>query len=69
MSGALDDPVINSPYDEPREHFVIDDNGHPAGEKAKGRRPSQSFVPVAVERKGQGRKAVQEASDFGAGER
>lgn len=69
MSAMIENPVLNSPYGEPREHFVIDDNGHPTGATAPGRRPSQSFVPIAAQRKGRGRKAVQEALDFGTGER
>ncbi len=47
---ALDDPVLNGPYDPPLRHFEIGDHG-PTGAIKQGRRPSESFVPVAPTRK------------------
>lgn len=62
-------PVINNPYDPPSLHFVLDVNGHPTGETAPGRRPSQSFIPIPPQRKGRGQQAAQQVLDFGTGER
>ena len=66
---AIDDPVINGPYDPPKYHFVLDDNGRPTGEQARGRRPSASFVAIAPERKGRRGAGTQSALDLGLTER
>jgi type III restriction enzyme len=74
MSGtaSLENPILNSPYEPPARHFVIGHRG-PTGEIRAGRRPSESYVPVPVGRKGpKGRQteAEQQGFDFDAtGER
>ena len=50
----LSDPVLNGPYEPPSRHFVIGAKG-PTGEVREGRRPSESFIPVAPVRKTRGR--------------
>ena len=47
---ALSNPILNSPYDPPEQHFVLGPNG-PTGEIRPGRRPSESFIPVPVSKK------------------
>lgn len=47
---ALENPVLNGPYDPPTQHFAIGPKG-PTGEITLGRRPSESFIPVAPVRK------------------
>jgi type III restriction enzyme len=54
LAAAILDPVLNGPYDVPTRHFVIGPKG-PTGEVRTGRRPSESFIPVAPVRK-RGRK-------------
>lgn len=54
---SLTDPVLNGPYDPPARHFAIGPNG-PTGEVIAGRRPSESFIPVAPVRKGRGRAST-----------
>lgn len=49
-TAALDDPVLNGPYDEPSRYFEIGTKG-PTGIVLSGRRPSESFVPVAPVKK------------------
>ena len=51
MTRAIDNPILNSPYEPPERHFEIGPNG-PTGEIKDGRRPSESFIPVAVTKKG-----------------
>lgn len=51
---SLSDPVLNGPYDPPTRYFEIGPKG-PTGEVLDGRRPSESFVPVAPVRKRKGR--------------
>ena len=38
---AVDEPVINNPYDEPAWHWIYDADGHPA--KQQGRRPASYY--------------------------
>ncbi|QEO16274.1 restriction endonuclease [Agromyces intestinalis] len=57
MAEALANPIVNSPYEEPQQHFVIGPNG-PTGELAAGRRPSEFFIPVPKPKKGRGKAAV-----------
>lgn len=53
---TLANPIINSPYEEPRKHFVLGDNG-PTGEIADRRRPSEFFIPVPKAKKGSKKQA------------
>lgn len=68
---SIDNPILNTPYDQPDRYYEIGPHG-PTGEVRKGRRPSESFVPIAATRKGPTSKGgtVQESFDFDAtGER
>jgi type III restriction enzyme len=47
---AIENPVINSPFVEPKRHFVLVD-GQPNGQIEERRRSSEFFVPVAQPRK------------------
>ena len=58
----ISNPVINSPYHAPEQHFEIGPTG-PTGTLLPGRRPSESFIPVPVSRKGR-QKFDQQAFDF-----
>ena len=61
MTGATDDlgtlanPILNSPYELPTRYFELGPNG-PTGRILDGRRPSESFIPVAPVRKGRAKK-------------
>ena len=47
MSDAIiENPVINSPYEDPRRHFRFGDDGI-TNEIIEGRRVSSYFVPIA----------------------
>lgn len=50
---AIDNPILNDPYDPPTAHFELGPNG-PTGEIIPRRRPSESFIPVPAPK---GRKA------------
>src|SRR5207245_8904343 len=45
MADVIDDPVINSPYDEPASHFAFGEEGITAN-RVNGRRESEFFIPV-----------------------
>lgn len=66
-AGSLDNPILNSPYQPPARHFVLGQSG-PTGDVKPGRRPSESFIPVPVGRKGgktaRDREAEQQGFDF-----
>lgn len=67
-TATIANPIISSPYDPPSEHFELGPHG-PTGKLLSGRRPSESFIPVPLPRKGR-KESVQEALDFDAtGER
>jgi type III restriction enzyme len=61
-AATLDMPILNGPYDPPGRHFVVGPNG-PTGEVQIGRRPSESWIPVPVGRKGS--KAAQDGEQQG----
>src|SRR3954447_14386139 len=67
MTGTIDNPILNSPYEQPDRHYVIGPQG-PTGEIKDGRRPSESFIPIAVSKKGKkgGDGSEQEGFDFDA---
>jgi len=54
---TLADPVLNGPYGEPTRYFEMGPKG-PTGKIRAGRRPSESFIPVAPVKK-RGRKGNQ----------
>lgn len=62
LTPDLSNPIINSPYQPPEHYFEIGEHG-PTGKLLPGRRPSESFIPVPVSKKGR-KGAVQQAFDF-----
>jgi hypothetical protein len=48
---VIENPIINSPYEEPTRHFRFTDEGI-TNEIVDGRRISSYFVPIARPRKG-----------------
>jgi type III restriction enzyme len=61
MAADLSNPIVNSPYDPPESHFEIGPTG-PTGVLLPGRRPSESYIPVPVSKKG--RQVTQVEFDF-----
>jgi type III restriction enzyme len=62
MAGeAIDNPILNGPYDAPAHHFEIGPSG-PTGVVLDGRRPSESYIPVPAPRKGKNK--AQQALDL-----
>ncbi len=54
---TIENPVLNSPFQEPRRHFRFDDQGI-TSDIVKGRRPSSYFVPVPEARRRGGQLAL-----------
>lgn len=47
---VIENPILNSPFEEPRRHYLFDDDGI-TDEIADSRRPSSYFIPIASPRK------------------
>src|SRR5438132_800014 len=47
---VIENPVLNSPYQEPGRHFLFGEDGI-TNETAPGRRPSSYFMPIAGPKK------------------
>ena len=54
---TIENPVLNSPFQEPRRHFRFDDQGI-TSDVVQGRRPSSYFVPVPEARRRSGQLAL-----------
>jgi type III restriction enzyme len=68
MTRATDNPILNSPYEQPGRYYEIGPHG-PTGEMKNGRCPCESLIPIAVTKKGK-EESEQDALDFDAtGER
>ena len=65
MSRPIDNPILNSPYEQPDRYYDIGPSG-PTGKALDGRRPSESFIPIAVSKKRSKKadEAVQSEIDF-----
>ena len=46
VPGVIENPVINSPYEEPQQHFAFDNEGI-TNQITEGRRASTFFIPIA----------------------
>jgi type III restriction enzyme len=57
---SMDNPILTSPYAQPTRHYEVG----PTGVIKDGRRPSESWIPIAVSRKGKKGEPVQETIDF-----
>ncbi len=47
---VIENPIINSPFDEPNRHFRFTDEGI-TNEEVEGRRSSSYFIPIAKPKK------------------
>jgi type III restriction enzyme len=61
MADLIENPVINSPFEEPKRHFRFADHGI-TDEVVPGRRRSTYFIPIAKPKIKNGQK--QAALDF-----
>ncbi len=47
----IENPILNSPFEEPRRHFRFDDDNNITADIATGRRASTYFLPIAAPKK------------------
>ncbi len=55
---VIENPVINSPFDEPNRHFRFSDEGI-TDEVVEGRRPSAYFIPIPKSKKKSGQMPIE----------
>ena len=48
---VVENPILNSPYREPTQHFRFDANNQIISPPAPGRRRSSYFLPIAAPKK------------------
>ncbi len=51
MADFFDQPILNSPYEEPGEHWELDDSRHPTNKRIGSRRPASFITPVPKPRR------------------
>jgi type III restriction enzyme len=61
-------PILNSPYEYPRQHWELDDEGQPTQRLIETRRRASFISPIPRAKKRQG-KAAQQALDIGGDEK
>src|SRR5262249_44479202 len=54
---VIENPILNSPFEEPKRHFRFDEDNRITNQIDAGRRPSCHFVPIASPKK-QGKKTL-----------
>ena len=51
MADFFDQPILNSPYERPGEHWELDDNRQPTNKRVGSRRPASFIAPVPKPRR------------------
>ena len=51
MADFFEQPILNSPYERPGEHWELDENRQPTNKRIAGRRPASFIAPVPKPRK------------------
>ena len=51
MVDFFEQPILNSPYERPSEHWELDDNRQPTNKRIGSRRPASFIMPVPKPRK------------------
>jgi type III restriction enzyme len=60
-------PILNSPYEIPKEHWELDGEGQPTQRKVETRRPAQYVVPIPKAKKQKGSQQGRIVFDEGRG--
>jgi type III restriction enzyme len=58
-SEFFEHPIINSPYEYPHTHWVLDESGQPTGAKANTRRRADFITPIPKPKKRKGGKQAE----------
>lgn len=53
---VIENPIINSPFEEPRQHHELDDRGNPTGKIITQRRKSTYLTPIPQPKKQSGKQ-------------
>src|SRR5260370_5480905 len=63
----FEQPILNSPYEYPAQHWELDDQGQPTQQIVEPRRPAQFITPIPKPRKRKGNKQRELLLDEGQG--
>src|ERR1700676_1374627 len=63
----FDRPIVNSPYEYPRQHWELDDTGLPTGRLADRRRRAEFITPIPKPKKRRGSRQEELDLDEGKG--
>jgi len=63
----FDRPIVNSPYEYPRQHWELDETGQPTGRLADRRRRAEFVTPIPKPKKRRGSRQEELDLDEGKG--
>ncbi len=58
----FDQPILNSPYEYPRQHWELDDQGQPTQQIIESRRRAEFITPIPKPKKRRGEEHEIEGS-------
>lgn len=58
----FDQPILNSPYEYPRQHWELDDQGQPTQQIIESRRRAEFITPIPKSKKRRGEEHEIEGS-------
>ena len=53
-------PILNSPYDDPKRHWELDEQGQPTQQIIESRRPAEFITPIPLPQRRRGRAVQQQ---------
>ena len=60
MPDFFKEPILNSPYEEPRRHWILDDDGQPTTDIQDGRRQADFLTPIPKSKREQAEIVIDE---------
>ena len=63
----FDRPIVNSPYEYPRQHWELDETGQPTGHLLERRRRAEFITPIPKPKKRRGSRQEELDLDEGKG--
>ena len=64
MPDFFKEPILNSPYEEPRRHWKLDDDGQPTTRILDGRRQADFLTPIPKSKREQRRFVIDEGREL-----
>lgn len=64
MPSFFEQPILNSPYHYPGQHWELDSSGQPTGELVKSRRPAEFITPIPKPKRVRKNQLVQQTLEL-----